>query len=110
MAEAWKTQNEVSWTAACRKLGQDGAERELSKFTSHHRAKGTVLHLELRLGQMAAECVDWGPKQAAGVGVVNPEGVNWRAGLESYKNSTTGRVGMETIHRRRLADPTGIAA
>ena len=85
LAEAWRP-DEVRWTAACRKLGADGAERELSKFTSHHRAKGTVFkNWNFAWDKWLLNAADWGPKQAAGVGVVNPEGVNWRAALESYK-------------------------
>lgn len=86
LAEAWRP-DEVRWTAACRKLGNDGAERELSKFTSHHRAKGTVFkNWNFAWDKWLLNAADWGPKQAAGVGVVNPEGVNWRAALQSYKN------------------------
>ena len=85
LAEAWRP-DEVRWTAACRKLGNDGAERELSKFTSHHRAKGTVFkNWNFAWDKWLLNAADWGPKQAAGVGVVNPDGVNWRAALESYK-------------------------
>ena len=84
LAEAWRP-DEVRWTAACRKLGADGAERELSKFTSHHRAKGTVFkNWNFAWDKWLLNAADWGPKQAAGVGVVNPEGVNWRAALQSY--------------------------
>lgn len=86
LAEGWKP-DEVRWTAACRKLGQDGAERELGKFTSHHRAKGTVFkNWNFAWDKWLLNAADWGPKQVAGVGVVNPEGVNWRAALQSYKN------------------------
>jgi len=84
LAEAWRP-DEVRWTAACRKLGNDGAERELSKFTSHHRAKGTVFkNWNFAWDKWLLNAADWGPKQAAGVGVVNPEDVNWRAALQSY--------------------------
>jgi hypothetical protein len=86
LAEAWKP-DEVRWTAACRKLGVEGAERELNKFTSHHRAKGTVFkNWNFAWDKWLLNSEQWQPKQAAGVGVVNPEGVNWRAALQSYKN------------------------
>jgi len=86
LADAWRP-DEVRWTAACRKLGNDGAERELSKFTSHHRAKGTVFkNWNFAWDKWLLNAADWGPKQAAGVGVVDPEGVNWRAALQSYKH------------------------
>ena len=84
LAEGWKP-DEVRWTAACRKLGTEGAERELSKFTSHHRAKGTIFkNWNFAWDKWLLNAADWGPKQAAGVGVVNPDGVNWRAALQSY--------------------------
>ena len=86
LAEAWRP-DDARWTAACRKLGNDGAVRELSKFTSHHRAKGTVFkNWNFAWDKWLLNAADWGPKQAAGVGVVNPEAVNWRAALQSYKN------------------------
>lgn len=86
LSDGWKP-DDVRWTAACRKLGTDGAERELNKFTSHHRAKGTVFkNWNFAWDKWLLNAADWGPKQAAGVGVVNPEGVNWRAALQSYKN------------------------
>lgn len=86
LAEAWKP-DDVRWTAACRKLGTDGAERELSKFTSHHRAKGTVFkNWNFAWDKWLLNSEQWAPKQVAGVGVVNPDGVNWRAALQSYKN------------------------
>lgn len=84
LAEGWRP-DEVRWTAACRKLGTDGAERELSKFTSHHRAKGTVFkNWNFAWDKWLLNSADWAPKQAPGVGVVNPENVNWRAALQSY--------------------------
>lgn len=77
--------DEVRWTAACRKLGNEGAERELQKFTSHHRAKGTVFkNWNFGWDKWLLQSEQWGPKQSAGVGVVNPETVNWRAALQSY--------------------------
>lgn len=86
LVDGWKP-DEVRWTAACRKLGQDGAERELNKFTSHHRAKGTVFkNWNFAWDKWLLNSADWAPKQAPGVGVVNPETVNWRAALQSYKN------------------------
>jgi 5-methylcytosine-specific restriction endonuclease McrA len=86
LAESWKP-DEVRWTAACRKLGNDGAERELSKFTSHHRAKATVFkNWNFAWDKWLLNSEQWAPKQAAGVGVVNPDSVNWRAALQSYKN------------------------
>lgn len=85
LADGWRP-DEARWTAACRKLGADGAERELSKFTSHHRAKGTIFkNWNFGWDKWLLNSEQWAPKQAAGVGVVNPEGVNWRAALESYK-------------------------
>ena len=86
LADAWRP-DEARWSAACRKFGIDGAERELHKFTSHHRAKGTVFkNWDFGWDKWIANAADWGPKQAAGVGVVNPDAVNWRAALQSYKN------------------------
>jgi hypothetical protein len=89
LAEAWRP-DEARWTAACRKLGADGAERELSKFTSHHRAKGTVFkNWSFGWDKWLLNAAEWGPKQAAGVGVVNPETVNWRdrfAKLHEFRN------------------------
>jgi hypothetical protein len=85
LPDGWSP-DEVRWTAACRKLGNDGAVRELQKFTSHHRAKGTVFkNWSFAWDKWLMNSADWGPKQAAGVGVVNPDTVNWRAALESYK-------------------------
>jgi len=78
--------DEVRWTAACRKFGNEGAERELQKFTSHHRAKGTVFkNWNFGWDKWLLQSEQWGPKQSAGVGVVNPETVNWRAALQSYR-------------------------
>jgi hypothetical protein len=86
LSEGWKP-DDVRWIAACRKLGQDGAERELHKFTSHHRAKGTVFkNWNFGWDKWLANSQDWAPKQGPGVGVVNPETVNWRAALQSFKN------------------------
>jgi len=86
LAEAWRP-DEVRWTAASRKLGVDGAERELNKFTSHHRAKGTVFkNWNFAWDKWLLNSEQWAPKQVAGVGVVNPDAVNWRAALQSYKN------------------------
>lgn len=86
LPEGWKP-DEVRWTAACRKLGNDGAQREFQKFTSHHRAKGTVFkNWNFAWDKWLLNSADWAPKQAPGVGVVNPETVNWRAALQSYKN------------------------
>jgi hypothetical protein len=86
LPEGWKP-DDVRWTAACRKFGVDGAERELNKFTSHHRAKGTVFkNWSFAWDKWLLNSADWAPKQAPGVGVVNPETVNWRAALQSFKN------------------------
>lgn len=85
LAEGWRP-DEVRWTAACRKIGADGAERELSKFTSHHRAKGTVFkNWNFAWDKWLLNSEQWAPKQVAGVGVVNTDAVNWRSILESYK-------------------------
>lgn len=84
--EGWKP-DDIRWIAACRKLGNDGAERELQKFTAHHRAKGTVFkNWNSGWDKWLINAQQWQPKQGAGVGVVNPETVNWRAALQSYKN------------------------
>jgi hypothetical protein len=86
LPEGWKP-DDVRWTAACRKFGVEGAERELNKFTSHHRAKGTVFkNWNFAWDKWLLNSADWAPKQAPGVGVVNPETVNWRAALQSFKN------------------------
>jgi hypothetical protein len=86
LPDGWKP-DEVRWIAACRKLGPDGAGRELQKFTSHHRAKGTVFkNWSFAWDKWLLNSEQWAPKQVAGVGVVNPETVNWRAALQSYKN------------------------
>jgi hypothetical protein len=86
LPDGWSP-DEVRWTAACRKLGNDGAVRELQKFTSHHRAKGTVFkNWNFGWDKWLLQSDQWRPKQLAGVGVVNPETVNWRAALQSYKN------------------------
>jgi hypothetical protein len=86
LPEGWKP-DEVRWIAACRTMGADGAERELQKFTSHHRARGTVFkNWQFGWDKWVLQAAAWAPKQAAGVGVVNPETVNWRAALQSYKN------------------------
>lgn len=83
--DGWKP-DDIRWIAACRKLGNDGAERELQKFAAHHRAKGTVFkNWNSGWDKWLINAQQWQPKQPAGVGVVNPEGVNWRAALESYK-------------------------
>lgn len=86
LPDGWKP-DDVRWIAACRKLGTDGAERELQKFTSHHRAKGTVFkNWNFAWDKWLLNSADWAPKQGPGVGVVNPETVNWRAALQSFKN------------------------
>jgi hypothetical protein len=86
MPEGWRP-DDNRWQAACRTFGDDGADRELRKFTSNARAKGlTYKNWNFAWDTWAERAVEWRPKQDAGVGVVNPETVNWRAALQSYKN------------------------
>lgn len=85
LAEAWRP-DEVRWTAACRKLGVEGAERELNKFTSHHRAKGTVFkNWNFAWDKWLLNSEQWAPKQAASVGAVNPDDLNWDQVLTDFK-------------------------
>lgn len=85
LVEGWRP-DEVRWTAACRKLGVEGAERELSKFTSHHRAKGTVFkNWNFAWDKWLLNSEQWAPKQAASVGSVNPDDLNWDQVLTDFK-------------------------
>jgi len=85
LAEAWKP-DEVRWTAACRKFGVDGAERELHKFTSHHRAKGTIFkNWNFAWDKWLLNSEQWAPKQADGVSSVNPDDLNWDCILTDFK-------------------------
>lgn len=85
LPDGWKP-DEIRWTAACRKLGADGAERELQKFTSHHRAKGTVFkNWNFGWDKWLLQSDQWKPKQSASVGVVNTECIDWRPVLQSYQ-------------------------
>jgi hypothetical protein len=79
--------DDVRWEAACRVFGKDGALCELEKFTAHHKSKGTVFkNWNAGWDKWLLNAKQWAPKQVAGVGVVNPDAVNWRAALQSYKN------------------------
>jgi hypothetical protein len=86
ISEGWKP-DDVRWEAACRVFGKDGALCELEKFTAHHKSKGTVFkNWNAGWDKWVLNAKQWAPKQVAGVGVVNPDSVNWRAALQSYKN------------------------
>ncbi len=85
LQDGWRP-DEIRWTAACRKLGTAGAETELQKFTSHHRAKGTVFkNWNFGWDKWLLNSDQWGPKRPAGAGVVNTESIDWRPVLQSYQ-------------------------
>ncbi|WP_291869675.1 hypothetical protein [Bradyrhizobium sp.] len=85
LPDGWRP-DEIRWIAACRKLGADQAERELQKFGSHHRAKGTVFkNWNFAWDKWLLNSEEWAPKKGAAVGVVDTSGVDWPAILESYK-------------------------
>jgi hypothetical protein len=77
--------DDVRWEAACRVFGRDGAQQELEKFVAHHKSKGTVFkNWNFGWDKWMLNAKQWAPKPVVS-SIIQPESINWRQALESYK-------------------------
>lgn len=90
LPDGWRP-DAVRWDAACRKLGTSVAERELNKFTAHHRAKGTVFkNWSSGWDKWLINSEQWLPKTPATTEMPSfstPADIDWRNVLTFYKKS-----------------------
>jgi hypothetical protein len=90
LPDGWRP-DDVRWDAACRKLGVAMATRELNKFISHHRAKGTVFkNWNFGWDKWLLQSEQWRPKTPATTEMPvfsTPADIDWRNVLTFYKKS-----------------------
>ena len=90
LPDGWRP-DEVRWDAACRKLGTTVAETELNKFTSHHRAKGTVFkNWNFGWDKWLLQSEQWRPKTTVTTEMPSfsaPADIDWKHVLSFYKKT-----------------------
>jgi hypothetical protein len=90
LPDGWRP-DEIRWDAVCRKIGTTAAETELNKFTSHHRAKGTVFkNWSFGWDKWLLQSEQWRPKTTATTEMPSfsaPADIDWKHVLSFYKKT-----------------------